>query len=413
MKSPPPAGIPCAAFLPKSDSLVGVFRSRRTLPADTPVRARLVGASRRHALALLLVAGLATAGCAQPAATDSGAAAVVPADRAWEEVLQAAEPLDIPEEWVEEPAVPAEIERFHRRSGGQAAQAADRARQFYTRFPDHPRASRARLLEAELLAVAVHLGESSALSRLQSAEETLRKEPKADEDARFNIRSAGVQRIAYYLQFAGYMANLDEFEKNIRELQQDYPKRTEPFELLSVLARNRFYEDQIREARQVAEELTVSAAPGSIVEDAKAMMKRFNRLGKPVPFKFTDLKGHEVDFEKLQGRVVLVDCWATWCPPCVREIPRLRKLYEKYHRKGFEIVGISSDDDRSALDQFVTKQKIPWPQFFDGKGESNRFAVEYSITGVPTMWLLDKKGVLRELNALKNLSSKIETLLAE
>jgi len=85
----------------------------------------------------------------------------------------------------------------------------------------------------------------------------------------------------------------------------------------------------------------------------------------------------------------------------------------RYHSKGFEVVGISSDDDRQALEKFVKENRIPWPQYYDGKGELNQFALKFDLGGIPTMWLLDRKGVLRDLNAVNNLSRKIEKLLNE
>jgi thiol-disulfide isomerase/thioredoxin len=345
------------------------------------------------------------------AARDDHAAA--PAESAWNELLKTSEPLDIPEGWARKPPTAKEIQRFHRRSGAVAAKAADQARKFYTRFSGHPKAFRARVMQCELLAAAVHLGVTDRAGELRSAQEALGKEPALTDDDRFSIRSAGIQRIAYYLQFAGYTVNLDEFEKGIRELQKEFPKRPEPYELLLLLAKNRFFEDEIARARAVAEELAASAAPVTIVDDAKAMVKRFGRIGQPLRFKFTALDGREVDLEKLRGKVLLIDCWATWCPPCIREIPRLKTLYARLREKGFEIVGISWDDDKEALQKFVTEKQIVWPQYFDGKGELNRFAVEHDITGVPTTWLLDKQGVLRDVNALKNLESKVEKLLRE
>ena len=365
-------------------------------------------------LAVLLAPVLITPVCG--AADDSGAAntrAVTPADSAWDELLKASEPLDIPEGWATKPPAPKEIQRFHRRSGSVAAKAADRAREFYTRFPSHAKAFRARVMQCELLAVAVHLGVTNHADELRTAQETLFKESALTEDDRFAVRSAGVQRIAYYLQFAGYTVSLDEFEKGIRELQKEFPKRPEPYELLLTLTKNRFFEDEIAKARAGAEELAGSGAPVTVVDDAKAMLKRFNQIGQTLSFKFTALDGREVDLDKLRGKVVLLDCWATWCPPCIREIPRIKTLYARLRNKGFEIVGISSDDDKDALQKFVAERRISWPQYFDGKGELNQFAVEHTVTGVPTTWLLDKRGVLRDVNALKNLETKVEKLLRE
>ncbi len=335
------------------------------------------------------------------------------ADTAWQAALDASEPLDPPNEWAKQEPTPKAVARFHLRAAKLAAEAAAKARQFFTGFPGHPKAFRARVKECELLAVAAHLGDTRQGEPLQSAQRALWNEPKLTDDDRFNIRSAGVQRIAYYLQFKGYIVNLDDFEKPVRELRREFPTRDEPYELLLVLAKNRFWDDQMDQARVLASELAASGVPPSIAEDAGSMLKRFERLGKPLAFKFTALDGREVDLDGMRGRVVLIDCWATWCPPCLREMPHVKAAYEKFHSKGFEVVAISSDDDREALEKFVKENRIPWPQYFDGKGELNRFALQFDVGGIPTMWLVDRKGALRDLNAVKNLSGKIEKLFNE
>jgi thiol-disulfide isomerase/thioredoxin len=334
-------------------------------------------------------------------------------DIAWQAVLDASEPLDPPKEWAKQEPKPKEVARFHLGAAKLAAKAAAKAHQFYTRFPDHPKAFRARVKECELLAVASHLGDARQREPLQSAQNALWKEPKLTDDDRFNIRSAGVQRIAYCLQFKGYIINLDEFEKSVRELRGEFPKRDEPYELLLVLAKNQFWDDQMDKARAEAAELAASSAPPSVVEEARSMLKRFERLGKPLAFKFTALDGREVDLERLPGKVVLIDCWATWCPPCLREMPHVKAAYDRFHSKGFEVVGISSDDDRAALEKFVKENRIPWPQYVDGKGELNQFALQFDVGGIPTLWLVDRNGGLRDLNAVKNLTGKIEKLLKE
>ena len=113
------------------------------------------------------------------------------------------------------------------------------------------------------------------------------------------------------------------------------------------------------------------------------------------------------------GKVVLIDFWATGCGPCVREVPTVVATYEKLHPKGFEIVGISFDEEKDALEQFVKRKQMPWPQYFDGEGWGNKFGKEYGITGIPAMWLVDKKGNLRDLNAREDLAGKVEKMLAE
>jgi|TARA_B100000959_G_scaffold73383_1_gene77939 peroxiredoxin len=146
---------------------------------------------------------------------------------------------------------------------------------------------------------------------------------------------------------------------------------------------------------------------------AKGQLTKMEALGKPVDISFKSLDGRVVDINKLKGKVVLIDFWATWCGPCVAELPNVKKTYAKFHEKGFEIIGISLDQSRDKLSKFVEKEKMPWPQHFDGQGWKNEYAVKYGIQGIPAMWLIDKKGNLVDMKARGGLDEKVEKFLAE
>jgi thiol-disulfide isomerase/thioredoxin len=146
---------------------------------------------------------------------------------------------------------------------------------------------------------------------------------------------------------------------------------------------------------------------------AEEQLKRFDGLGKPVELQFTAVDGRAVDLARFKGKVVLIDFWATWCPPCVAAIPEVKKIYDEFHPKGFEIVGINLDKDKSKLTQFVADNKMEWPQFFDGLFWQNKYARQFGIESIPTLWLIDKRGALRDLDALTRLSGEVPKLLAE
>ena len=105
-----------------------------------------------------------------------------------------------------------------------------------------------------------------------------------------------------------------------------------------------------------------------------------------------DLEGKALSIGKYKGKVVLVDFWATWCVPCVMDLPEVSKVYDKFHDKGFEIVGISLDEDKAKLEQFVKQRKMPWPQFFDGKRWENKLATKYGVQSTPSGYLIDRHG---------------------
>ncbi len=196
-----------------------------------------------------------------------------------------------------------------------------------------------------------------------------------------------------------------------RKLAKDYPDEVGPQAMLLEAA-------SIVEEPKVQKEILAGLVQlknkkfAPIVQRAEGLLKKTEALGKPVNLKFKAVDGREVDLSKLKGKVVLIDFWATWCGPCVAELPNVMKTYEALHSKGFEIVGISLDDDEEKLTSFVKEKKMPWVQYFDGKGWEGKLAKEYAITSIPAMWLVDKKGNLVDMNARAGLDKKVEKYLA-
>ena len=121
--------------------------------------------------------------------------------------------------------------------------------------------------------------------------------------------------------------------------------------------------------------------------------------GKPMEIKGTLMDGSAFDQKSLAGKVVLVDFWATWCGPCVAEIPNMLEQYKKYHAKGFEIVGISLDDDREALTKFIADKEIPWPILHEKAEGGHPLATFYGITGIPQFILIGRDGNVVTLDA--------------
>ncbi len=111
--------------------------------------------------------------------------------------------------------------------------------------------------------------------------------------------------------------------------------------------------------------------------------------GKEAPdFTLKTLDGRSVSLKDYRGKVVLVNFWATWCPPCREEMPLFEEVYEKYREKGFEVLAVSTDSSKEAVTDFVKKYKLKFTVLFDDANVANI----YGIQGLPTSFLIDREG---------------------
>jgi peroxiredoxin len=122
-------------------------------------------------------------------------------------------------------------------------------------------------------------------------------------------------------------------------------------------------------------------------------IQRALAVGTKFPdFTEKDVAGKPLSLANYKGKVVLIDFWATWCGPCVAELPNVLETYKKHHPGGFEIVGISLDEDQTKLETFTRQKSMTWQQFFDGQGWKNKLAQKYGVNSIPATYLLDGDG---------------------
>jgi thiol-disulfide isomerase/thioredoxin len=228
------------------------------------------------------------------------------------------------------------------------------------------------------------------------------KNPKLVAEAAFYKANLAIKNSGTTLRLSEVLPPIEDFAKRFPKdervaqlLFQAASASTDKTRKADLLARVEKDFPDSPAAKKIAERASQKSIPEDITE----------MVGLPFALEFTDaIKGSQVSISGLKGKVVVIDFWATWCPPCVAEMPNMKKLYAEFKDKGVEFIGVSLDQakDKGGLDalkSFVAKEKIEWPQYYQGNFWTSEFSSSWHINSIPRVFLVDAEGKLANVNA--------------
>lgn len=174
---------------------------------------------------------------------------------------------------------------------------------------------------------------------------------------------------------------------------------------------------QNKDAEGVKELAMVAAQPDDeLAGKAQALVANPRRAREwfAPSFEATTLQGGNISLSELAGKVVVLDFWATWCPPCRESIPELKELVKKFPPEKFVLISISADEKKDAWKNFVAAKKMDWPQVHD---EDHRIGDKFNVHSFPTYLVIDGEGIVRQkisgMNPQQSVASRIKETLKD
>ncbi|MFP4176383.1 MAG: redoxin domain-containing protein [Planctomycetota bacterium] len=239
-----------------------------------------------------------------------------------------------------------------------------------------PEADRLRIMALQMYAMD-YIEEEGRPDNLTDLADTIRENASSEFEEISHIVAADVYKL---------VGEYEEAKKILDSYLEDYPAPSQE-EI-----------DQYKERRNQADEDLADEMPEEHPrtiqrERVKESLTQIELIGQPAPdFEVTTLEGESVSPADYRGKVLLLDFWATWCTPCVEELPELKRVYEKYHDQGLEVLGLSFDEQKDDLTDFIDEEGIEWEQVYLEGETKEQMSQLYGVPPIPAMYLIDADG---------------------
>lgn len=282
-------------------------------------------------------------------------------------------------------------------------------RNFLTKYPADPRSLSARLRLAHLLAVRGDMQSSpKPAAEAKRILDELERSPSTPVEKKPDVSFA---KISLAMRRGSQRLAREKLLLMAREFQRSYPQDRRVAPLLAEIAT--LFDSDPEQKRALLEEALHSAPGDELKQRIGDDLKRISLLGKPLALEFADLGGAPVSLESYRGKVVLLVFFADWSPPSIESLQAAQRACAGLSPDTFQPVGISLDENKEALLATLKQHKINWPVFFDGAGWASPVARSFGINALPTIWVLDRAGNLRTLNARDDFEAVIRRLIRE
>lgn len=189
--------------------------------------------------------------------------------------------------------------------------------------------------------------------------------------------------------------NMNQFKELLVELKNELTDPVSKSEVLFTLIRREKADENFDAIIPLAEELIELDATPFYVKQGEGYLHEMTSLqvGQQAEnFEAVTIDGDSISLDKMEGKVILLDFWATWCGPCIPEIPNLKMLSEKYDEAEFEIISISLDQEKEVLIEMIEEKEMDWKQLYQEKTWQGEIAELYNVNELPRKYLIDAQG---------------------